>query len=286
MTAIDIPWLYFSWILPGFTNNCEIRVFALRRSGHHAIMDWIMNQFTGRYCFLNDCQGFGNPFEKCRPTNSRIASRFVMHNHLFWDREKSGMLSKKGLLLYNYEDRPFHEIIHGEFEKNREKWLGRSEKKHDVLVLRDPFNLLASKLRWAYGVKYRPSMESLPVTVQIWKEQAREFLGETGYLSNKILINYNSWFSSREYRMGAADKLGLTFTDKGINEVSKWGPSTWGDSFDGLTFDGNAIQMKVLERWKNYRNDSFFKDLVSDDELVVLSGRIFGEIPGVKEFLK
>jgi hypothetical protein len=284
--VLDIPWLRYSWMLPGSTNEKEMRIFALRRSGHHAIINWIMYQVKGRYCFLNDCKGSGNPLQTCLRVNSKIASRLAEHNRLFWDREITGKLSKKGTLLYNYEDQSFAEVLDSNLEMNREKWIGRSKNTNDILILRDPFNLLASKLKWAYGDKKALSLDSFPRIIEIWKEQAREFLGETNYLRNKILINYNFWFTSKEYRLNLAEKLGLGFDDKGVHEIAKWGPTTWKNaSFDGLKFDGNATKMKVLDRWKNFQDDEFFRKLISDEELLVLSERIFDEIPGIKQIL-
>lgn len=284
--VIDIPWLRYSWMLPGYTNKKEMRIFALRRSGHHAIINWIIYQVKGRYCFLNDCKGSGNPFQTCLRVNSKIASRLAEHNRLFWDREIRGRLSQKGTLIYNYEDQPFAEVLDRGPEATNEKWVGASKNTYDILILRDPFNLLASKLKWAYGDKHGPSLDSFPRIIQIWKEQAKEFLGETNYLKNKIVINYNFWFTSKEYRILLAALLGLKFDDKGIHEIAKWGPTTWEKtSFDGLKFDGNATKMNVLERWKNFQDDEFFRKLIADEELLVLSARIFGEISEIKHIL-
>ena len=35
---LDLPWLYLSHHLPGPPNARELRIFALKRSGHHAFM--------------------------------------------------------------------------------------------------------------------------------------------------------------------------------------------------------------------------------------------------------
>jgi hypothetical protein len=131
------------------------------------------------------------------------------------------------------------------------------------------------------------TLESFPGIIRRWKEYAREYLGETDYLGNKLLINYNSWFSNKEYRINLAAKLGLDFDDRGIHEVAKWGPSIRrAESFDGLSFDGQATEMKVLERWKTYQDDPFYQGLFSDKELITLSERIFGAIPVFDQLLK
>lgn len=283
---IDIPWLCFSGYIPGYPNKKEIRVFALRRSGQHAIINWIKYQIRSRYCFLNDCIPDENPFDKCIRSNSRIASKLAEHNYLFWEREISGKLSKKGVLIYNYESKSLDSIITNQTDLNRIKWVGESEKKFDIIILRDPYNLFASKLNWVYKEKRTPNPESFKLIISYWKQYAKEFLGETNYLKDKVPISYNLWFCSKKYRMNIARKLDLKFTDKGMYEVAKYGPTLWGASFDGLSYDGNANLMKVLDRWKNFRNDNVYKKIILDDEMLSLSDKIFGEIPGTKELLK
>jgi len=48
-----------------------------------------------------------------------------------------------------------------------------------------------------------------------------------------------------------------------------------GSSWDKRTFDGRAQQMKVLERWKCYKNDKRYLELCSDPVLISLSERYF-----------
>src|ERR1700730_9867565 len=36
-------------------NKREFRVFAMKRSGHHAVINWLLLHFTGPAYFLNNC---------------------------------------------------------------------------------------------------------------------------------------------------------------------------------------------------------------------------------------
>lgn len=274
---LDLPWLRWSWILPGCTNHKEIRVFALRRSGHHAIINWIRYQFRGRHCFLNACSGSGNPFCTCVPSQSRVKYWLGEHNRLFWDNERAGRHSKKGLLIYNYEDAYLEDICTAEFERQRDSCVGKSKRRIDVLVLRDPYNWLASRLRWARGTQYAPSLESFAPAMKLWKDHANEFLGNTNLLKNKVAISYNRWFVDPRYRQDIAERLDLPFTDAGLNRVARFGPNLWGDSFDGLRFDGQAQKMDVLSRWRQFKRDDFYLQLLSDREICKLSEAIFGK---------
>jgi hypothetical protein len=246
-------------------NKCELMVVAMRRSGHHAIINWILSNHDGDRCFLNDPKLGTNPFI----TASKRNSVFVGGNGGKDDCEA---------LIYNYEDCNLKKFLNKELENNHDLWLGSSKVFNSVLVLRDPFNLMASKLRWFRGNKWKPSLKDLKNTPVLWKQYAKEFLGETNFLKNKICINYNEWFSSLLYKKDLAKKLDLCSIEKGVDEVAKWGPNTWGDSFDNIQYEGKASKMEVLKRWACFKNDKEYIDLVNDKELLFLSKRIFGDI--------
>ena len=265
-------------MLPGPANAREVRVVALSRSGHHAVIDWLRHQAGGRYAFLNDCQAGESPFLSCQ----RSEGRFSPPDLISWDQEAAGKHTKRALLIYNYEDQRPAEIASADAEASRERWVGTSARRFDLLVLRDPFNLLASRLRWAYGYACRVPLDTVLIGRELWKIHAREYLGDTAHLPNRVNVSYNAWFADPEYRRALAKRLGVTWTDRGIEQVARWGPALWGDSFDNLTFDGRASEMKVLERWKVYADDVFFRTVVQDEELVTLSERIFGTIPGIE----
>ena len=169
---------------------------------------------------------------------------------MWWSQEAAGRHSKRKFLLYNYEDQLPADVASSKFEAHRERWVGRSVTRFDMLIVRDPFNLLASKLRWAYGDRYKPSLDSLFETRDRWKAHAQEYLGDTHHLPQRLNVSYNAWFTDPAYRKALAHTLGVDWTDRGLNKVARWGPTVWGDSFDGLKYDGRATEMNVLERWK------------------------------------
>ena len=113
----------------------------------------------------------------------------------------------------------------------------------------------------------------------LWKNYAKEYLGETNFLPHKkIKINFNQWFSSSQYRKLLADRLRLDFTDRGLEAVRH---SSW-SSFDGSKFDGKAQEMQVLQRWKDFSDHISYKNIFCDKELLDLSERIFGVIEGTE----
>ena len=112
-------------------NEHEIQLIALRRSGHHAIMPWILSNIKGKYCFLNNCLPTTNPFITCNKEDSLISKINI-------NEEMKGKLSKKDYLLYNFENRPLKETVNEKFKENHDKWLGKSRKIKRLLILRDP----------------------------------------------------------------------------------------------------------------------------------------------------
>jgi hypothetical protein len=49
-----------------------------------------------------------------------------------------------------------------------------------------------------------------------------------------------------------------------------------------MEFEGRANEMKVLERWHHFADDRDFRQLFYDRELLELSEKIFGGIPGTE----
>ena len=162
------------------------------------------------------------------------------------------------------------------------RYRANQEHIYPICVLRDPFNLLASKLRWSHGKKYAPSINEVFEAKNQWLEYARLYLQQQND-SRIIWVNFNSWFASERMREHYADRLNLDCSHRGLNIVAKYGPATWGDSFDELSFDEHAQQMKVFERWKNYRSNETFRTLVKDSELITLSKKIYDGFPDISE---
>lgn len=259
-----------------YVNKKRICVVAPQRSGHHAIINWVMsNAQDGNAYLLNHIIPGTNPFETYTAPGSRL-----------WDlnieEELQGKHKLKDIIIYNYEERELKDIFFLDYGNKMNTWMGESEKEFYILNLRDPFNNLASKYKWMVsGLKWAPTFEMIEQSKNIWKSYAREFVGITSFFpeSNKIFLNYNKWFSDISYRDSLAKMLLLHTSDKGLEEVAKWGPNTWGDGFDNMKYDGHANKMDVLNRWRNFSEDELFKSLFKDKELLELSEKIFGYIP-------
>lgn len=254
--------------------NTLIQFFGTRRSGNHAISGWLRKNLP--YQDLTDNEGHNDVFAP-----QRRGIRVLTPQDLRVAAPEGG-----SMLVVNYEDVPLHLIPKLATVRNTDQILENCEIKK-VLLLRDPFNTFASRIELmrkvrSEGKTYAINRVRLPQAVAMWKDYAREFLGETHVLGDIIPVNYNSWASDRQYRDALlVTAFGQINQDIGIDDVPYYGR---GSSRDGLLFQGNASQMKTDERWIDHRYDPVFTALFRDTEIMDLSLQIFGHIPGTERF--
>ncbi|MDY6783746.1 MAG: hypothetical protein SW833_14600 [Cyanobacteriota bacterium] len=257
-------------------NQKEIRVVGLRRTGNHALLNWIKEQEKGEVWHLNNVQSQENPY-RYKYNN---LSEFFPNNKWSIDRFKNqakGNLTPKDCLIYNYEDYALSDVFSEKFEEKHDLYLGKTKTRYDVLVIRDPFNLLASRLK----NNYMPTKDKNKNCIDLWIDYAKEYLGETQYLRyNKVCVNYNQWTTDIEYRKQIAQQLNLEFSDAGINKVSGCGG---GSSFEGRALDGQANQLDIGNRWKHFCEDKVYRKLLDNEQLWLYSEQIFGQISGTEQ---
>jgi hypothetical protein len=266
-------------------NDKEIRVIGMKRTGNHAIINWIFAQVPEKKCFLNYVAPNKNPFISFHKQGT--VTEFPQED--FYEKfnlkaEQLGFFSRKKALIYSYEDDFLEDIASPVFEKNHDRWVGKSAARFELLILRDPFNLFASRLkleaRLDNVIALRNDRERKTV-IDMWKQYAHEMLNHTDILGeNKVTVNYNKWVTDVRYRKKLAETLKIEFTDEKAKEVI---PVGGGSSFDQDST--SSENMKLFERWKHFRDDKLFRSLFDDRELLDLSDELFGEIPGVKEWL-
>lgn len=294
-------------------NTLEVRAFGLQRSGNHAVLQWMMDQHRGhRIAFLNDVRhGDHDPYTE------------------LWEPEFHGFdegldleqirRAPKRLLLYTYEDSRVN-MARGQesllatlddaaFEANRERYLGPSAHRKDFVILRDPFNFFASRLRKLDDLT---GVRDVPWIVENWKALARLALHGSGGDDAPRVVLFNRWRSEAGYRRTLSRELMGEYSDDTLNRVSEHGG---GSSFDGkaqiplslaelrsdwrtLLHPSNlastlkrtrargAQAMEVHRRWPHMRDDPRFRALFADGELLDLSEAIFGRIPGTRGFVR
>ena len=245
-------------------NDLEIHAVGMSRSGNHAIADWIFAQALRPKLLLNCAEGKSNPFVSCRPMASGVGWRAEPEMDIAAERE--GRFARKALLMHTYEDSWLAHAFSRELEENRDEWLGPSRRRINLLVLRDPYNLFASRLKMDCGL--RPH-----IARGIWKQHAREAVGDTRRLTGEtIAVLYNRWKADRSYRRDLAQALGLAFSDAGFQNVPE---CAGGSSFDGVEFSGRASEMPTERRWRHFVEDERYRNLF-DQQMIELTEGLFG----------
>jgi hypothetical protein len=251
----------------------------MSRSGNHAIIDWLLAQVCGAYCFLNCAEPKTNPFHSARPLDDDCCHRTNIPAFSL-ARESAGHFACKDLLIYSYEDAYLGAVAHPRFEQHRETFLGASRRRLNVLILRDPFNLLASRIqsglydnRYIWGEK----VVTHRMAIRIWKQHAREVLSPRRLTGPTVAILYNRWTDCPAYRLELLTRIGLPARCDNVQRVAR---VAGGSSFDGLLHDGAPERMPVHQRWRRFINQGSYRACF-DAETLRLSEQIFGPSPAM-----
>lgn len=251
----------------------EIAIYAQKRSGHHAVINWLRYQLPGLHLFLNACEPTENPLKSCSIRQSRIGFK---DKDIRVRRALLNMSLKLKLtrwILYNYEDYlPSIAQLRSWFEKTSQPVL--------LIVLRSPMNLVASRMKWE--LSFRSQFETindevlntkLDQAAMLWLQMARLSLRE-----DVISIYFDQWVSDLDYKRKVMERLSLPHIEPQKNEIAQWGP---GSSFNGKT-SGNAHGLDVLNRWEVFRSDPRFTRVINRWEIKETLQLIDNWSPGAK----
>ncbi len=251
-------------------------VLAMRRSGHHAIVNWICKNNINKITHFNKC-------------------------FMGWEQGKLLPCSHKEVITYENQSDVNHDYIYsledfdmGDFHKYKfTKWFEIFRRPTTVIIiLRDVYNWAASSLK--YGLSHVDEAldnehvdlrgQFKPSRIKLYKKMAREVLdGMPNMPANTMFVSYNDWFSDCDYRCAISTQLGLRTVDRGFADVVVYGQ---GSSFDGRKYDGTANKMRVMERWKEYLGDERFLQVLRDQEFYGMSEQLFGHLPFFEEIRK
>jgi hypothetical protein len=290
-----------------YDNEYEIRVFGVKHSGQHAIINWIATLFDEPVYFFNNCGWGFDPYRTKRTRGIRVGTtieNIFVSLPKFRDTEEEELDKIKRIpkkcLMYSYENVYIDRVYRRKKPATPEGIVGISRKTFDVVMLRDIFNLAATTLKYTgrmfLGRDRAGDDEYLSqfdyknyLRIDTFKTMfdlvAHEFLDKSNHLREpKVCISFNDWFISKGYRECIASKFGLLNNEISVNIVA--GVGNRGSRFDDFEYDGKAQEMNILERWKHFKDNEAFWDLMREwEDSVSLSNEIFGEIPGVKEYL-
>ena len=298
------------------TNEIEIRVFGLQRSGNHALITWITAQYPKKsWCFLNNIKhGNYDPFQFAASTQTSGLGEDL-------DLE-SLRAADKHLLIYSYEDvvsqmQPSLDFLDSALDATSQAshrhQRGSSRNIFDVIVIRDPFNYFASRLKRDDGFG---GAVNVPQLVYDWKRMAQYALKAIEHpVPGLIVGNFNQWFADRNYREELSRRLNGVFSDETKDDVHFFGGGSsfesagacrlpvvevlrkWKKAFhpkrylrlqwylQRVFFAPKGSQMKVTQRWMKMIADERYRQIFRDPEIAGLSHQLFGYLPGTSEFI-
>jgi hypothetical protein len=230
--------------------------FALQRSGQHAFIAWIQKEWQGKMKFYNnwppDEDGISKRYKRVEQDGSDVI--VSIENEPFSDSFMPQSLFVKAT-FYNVYDWRY------------------------ILLIRDPWNLLCSRLVNLFNnTKVVLSLSDVKTkaknVLRVWKTHAKEYLGITSYLNKEktICVMYNDWFSSKKYRIKKANEIGFVTNGKPFKRIKRPGRS----SFTLSQFNGRAHKMNVLKRWKEVPQWDMWSQWF-DEETNYLAKKIFSE---------
>ena len=223
-------------------------VVGLSRSGNHAIINWILSQLRGSWCFFNCVEAKADPIKTARPMDDGQRVRTNIERFDL-DAGHARTAATAEHIVLSQEDAFLGPAFGAETMNCHRHAFGTPERLYEILILRDPFNLMASRRRLSSPrISERTAM-------RIWRQHAAAFEQCVDADTGRVAVNYNRWVSSRRYRMEVAAMLKLEFCDATAQSVA---PCAGGSSFDGIAFDGRANAMKVFDRWRSYADDPSF----------------------------
>jgi len=227
-----------------------VYVLSFARCGHHAVMNWICDQAKPALYF-NNC----DIKDKKVIATTKIkynGAREKIKNKNGFDIETE--IENINLCLINHINIDVPTL----YAK-----LGRSDIDL-IVVVRDIYNWVASRYRYGGNVRKTTQNALGPwkniISSCLYKKDVKED-------TNFIDVNFNRWFSEYQYRKRLAKKLGIPFTDKGLNFTNHIGQSR----FEPDTNDGQNLG--VLNRYTHIDKDDIRKYI--DEESIKLSEEYF-----------
>ncbi len=238
-------------------HNLILNVFGERTTSTFCICECIYSTFDNPKCFF-DCLS---------PFNRRIlpdgVRKFKIDNNLLLFDFNTLYFYIDRLSIYQLMSVPTY---YGPM-LCQDDIVGPSKRKESILILRDPYNSLALSV-----IQKRIfNINVLHKSIGDWLKNAREFTDKTNYMGEKILINYNDWFSNRDYRIEKIKEIGGEYNKVAIYKEMR---AERRKEIAGL---GGLVDFDNI--WKILEDNDYFKEwVIKDKEVEELSNQIFGKI--------
>jgi len=245
-------------------NNCHF-VISLKRTGHHAFIDWFARGRGEPIAFFN------NAFPTSPPTLRSRPLYYGNHPHLPGLTPSANFRASRYDVILNFEGRQI-DMIEGDCRSFVETKIGRQVS--SIYFLRDPLNCVASMLRRA---KNANNLFYLGVFSQVYAfENIVNWIADMKL--NDQLVTYSGWRFDEMERSRVAQRFEMANSPP-PEKVSQFGG---GSSFGEIALDSDDAKNHLLSRWRIMRDDPRFLAVFCDPVSCRAFQRYF-EIVGNRE---
>ena len=163
--------------------------YGLRRSGNHAILEWLIQNIGG-------------------PENRNIIKhrRIIQCGRAVYINEANTYASHKDIELdVTFCQSAFENTIIAYEDVPTNYYLSNTSNSQKIVILRDIFNLFSSRYKYKNKhpeeiARYMTSMRIDEKAIEVWKEHAN---------SDALIILFEKWIESKEYRDSICKRLGI-----------------------------------------------------------------------------
>ena len=251
-------------------------IYGTKRCGHHGIIDWLKPQIGEIVRHFNDRRYALMPLEHRDDEHNLVEHLLELREKVYlFDNGIRQRSSEVYLDKYNDVDNiiSFEGIELTRMNELGEQWLqdmnrglktinpnfSISNDMTHIVVLRNPWNIAASQIRWSLD---RPdNYNRVLIDMAVWSDFYDNYINKK---EDTHFIVFDKWFMNIEYRKKISSDLGLEFNDINKNNVALAGG---GSSFDKMNFDGNAEDMNVLYRYQEMMEHPRMKERFLDTDM-------------------
>jgi hypothetical protein len=248
--------------------------FGLQRSGQHAVITW-----------LGHCCG-----DALHRNHCRFVRRGLRYELAPWERDavfRNGRryddregapeafaaahgADRFGAAIYSLED--------PDLTETQIRRVASRPRTTCILILRDPFNWLASVMKRGTGNAKRHA-----IRCALYKQHLRHALGlENAVGCDWVVVDFGRFVTSVDYRQALARSLGLEVAaaaERSLERIESYGG---GSSFSGTAREDDHARA-VLRRWEHFVDDPTYHSLLGDEEIRALARRFFSDLPHLAE---
>ncbi|GAA6209563.1 hypothetical protein NBRC116601_28560 [Cognatishimia sp. WU-CL00825] len=253
----------------GFQPGEVLRTFGMRRSGNHAIINWLLRNAEGNSTFLNNCT-IGKAATQSWRAVEVNAKRMPIKRGTPISDVTAGV-GDGALLVVSYEDFLPDPDEGGEGLTTD---VPMDLIKRDIVLYRHFMNWSASLLRKIQANEDQDTLVCLRI-MMVALDKYRELLELVSNSANNdfLPINYDRWVARPRYRARILQELGLPHKDNSLGSVQPYGG---GSSFQkGVKL---ADKLATDERWREMVNDPAYQLVLlaasQDRELVELMQKL------------